>query len=205
MDKIDGDYVELGVYQGNSARKAVRIMLGMASARKMWLYDSFQGLPDTIDQDGADAKIYVGELSDTSPDLVRSSLVELGFPQELIQIRPGYFNETVPLGIEQGDIAQKVALLHLDSDWYDSTMQGLEYFYDRVVPGGIVVIDDFGYWEGSRVAFYDFFARRREYPLLERAGVHAAWFIKGKEHNRWARSPRWPDHNDEAGDRKSVV
>jgi hypothetical protein len=55
---------------------------------------------------------------------------------------------------------EKISLLHIDGDWYDSVMTCLQSFYDRVSPGGIVQIDDYGFWEGARKAVDDFFRQR---------------------------------------------
>lgn len=63
-------------------------------------------------------------------------------------------------------------------------LASLERFYDLVSDGGVVVLDDFGFWEGARVAFFEFFARRGEAPLVERAGLDQLWFVKGRRHNR---------------------
>jgi hypothetical protein len=76
-----------------------------------------------------------------------------------------------------------VALLYIDCDWYDSVMVSLNTFYDRVPVGGVIALDDFGYWEGARRALGEFIKQRDlEMPLLERYGPSIVWWIKGKEH-----------------------
>ena len=77
-----------------------------------------------------------------------------------------------------------IAFLHIDADWYDSVQLALETFYDRVSTGGVIILDDFGHWEGCREAFYDFAADRGIKPLLERFGHTQAYWIKDRTHNR---------------------
>jgi O-methyltransferase len=81
-------------------------------------------------------------------------------------------------------LPERVALLHCDADWYDSVHIVLRTFYPLIPPGGCVILDDFGYWEGCREAFYDFCLQRGEKPLLERLEADQAYWIKGKTHNR---------------------
>jgi O-methyltransferase len=73
----------------------------------------------------------------------------------------------------------RIALLHIDADWYDSVKTVLETFFDRVVPGGFVVLDDYGYWQGCDQALTDFFAQRgiKDVPI-ERVGRQGAYFQK---------------------------
>jgi hypothetical protein len=76
-------------------------------------------------------------------------------PAEQVTIVKGWFEETVPsLPVE------RIALLHIDADWYDSVKLVLEHLYDRVSPGGYVILDDYGYWEGCRRACHEFLDRR---------------------------------------------
>ena len=172
---IPGDFVECGTYKGGSAA-----VLGtrLPAGRKLWLYDSFAGMPETGEKDGQDASIYVGQ-GVASPQDVRDALAIAGVDPERAIIREGWFKDsfTMPL-------PDQVALLHCDADWYDSCMLVLETFYPMVVEGGCVVLDDFGYWEGCREAFYVFCERHHERPLLERWGNDQAYWIKGKTHNR---------------------
>ena len=103
----------------------------------------------------------------------------VGFPPERAVFRPGLFAETFTAALPH-----RVALLHLDCDWYDSVLAGLRTFYPRIPDGGIVVLDDFGFWEGTRRAFYAFCREFDVEPLLEHEGSTQAYWIKGREHNR---------------------
>merc|ERR1711957_832734 len=77
----------------------------------------------------------------------------------------------------------RIAFLYIDSDWYQNTLDALHTFYDLVVDGGVIALDDFGSWEGCRRAFFEFISERQLSPLLERVG-RSLFFVKSKEHNR---------------------
>jgi O-methyltransferase len=175
-DNIQGDIVECGVYNGGSA--AAMASAANMDQRKIWLYDSFEGMPSISDIDGKDAKKYegmcVGEI-----DKVKSVMAFIKLIETKYIIKKGWFKQTFK---EKGP--EKIALLHIDSDWYESVKICLEHFYDRVQEGGIILLDDFGHWEGCRNAFYDFIQQRNIKPLVERRGHTQMFWIKGKEHNR---------------------
>lgn len=174
---IPGDFVECGVYNGGSAA-AIALALGH-SGKKIWLYDSFQGLPDTREEkDGIFASNYVGKCLG-SEENVKKALEIVGCNENKYVIKRGWFESTF-----KDQLPNEIALLHIDADWYDSVKLSLETFYERVAEGGVIVLDDFGCWEGCREAFYDFAEERKIKPLLERFGFSQAYWIKGKTHNR---------------------
>lgn len=172
---IEGDFVECGSYKGGSS--AV-LRLGMGSRRKLWIYDSFQGMPDTSEIDGVEAKNYIGACSASTEDVL-DILTITGAVKEEFVIVEGLFEDTF-----KTRLPEKVALLHCDADWYESVTKVLKTFYPLMPEGGCVILDDFGFWEGCRYAFYDFCEMFHERPLLERVGNTQAFWIKGKEHNR---------------------
>ncbi|BAS56440.1 MULTISPECIES: TylF/MycF/NovP-related O-methyltransferase [Leptolyngbya] len=176
LNQIDGDFVECGTYKGGSAA----VISTFLEDRHLWLYDSFAGMPPTTAKDGDDAKVWVGECVGTIEDL-KTILHTVGTDEQSYTIRKGWFETTF-----QAELPEKVALLHCDADWYDSVTLVLETFYPRIVTGGCIVLDDFGYWEGCREAFYDFCDRHHEKPVLERVGPDQAFWIKGRSHNRQA-------------------
>jgi O-methyltransferase len=173
---VPGDFVECGVYNGGSAA-AVSCAL-RDTQRHIWLYDSFQGLPPPATVDGPLARAYVGECAGTE-ETVREAMHVAGLNVKGYTIRKGWFTETFQLPRPRA-----VSFLHVDADWYDSVMLALETFYDLVADGGVIVLDDFGHWEGCREAFYDFVHRKGAKPLLERFGHTQAFWIKGRAHNR---------------------
>lgn len=174
---VPGDFVECGVWNGGSAAAVAGALV--EGGRRVWLYDSFAGLPAPTERDGALAADFAGK-GVGSVDKVREAFAAAGFPWERAVVRAGWFEET----FRQQPAPGPIAMLHVDCDWHESVLLTLETFYDRVSEGGIVVLDDFGHWEGAREAFYDFVSRRGIRPLLERYGHTQAYWVKGRAHNR---------------------
>lgn len=124
--------------------------------RQIWLFDSFQGLPPPSSKDGAaEQKHYFEGLNKGAIANVGRAFQKLGLTLENTHITPGWFNET----LHKAPIEQ-IAVLHIDADWYESVKVVLDIFYDRVMPGGFVALDDYGYWEGCKRALDDFCAER---------------------------------------------
>ncbi|MEQ9620629.1 TylF/MycF/NovP-related O-methyltransferase [Coleofasciculus chthonoplastes] len=174
--KIPGDFVECGVCNGGSAA-AIASAFGNTE-RKVWLYDSFMGLPAAKEIDGSDAAKYFGRFVGAE-EKVQEAMRIVHFPEENYIIRKGWFENTF-----NEPLPQAVSILHIDADWYDSVMLSLKTFYERVADGGVIILDDFGHWEGCREAFYDFIAQHDLKPLLERCGHTQAFWVKGRVHNR---------------------
>jgi O-methyltransferase len=95
-------------------------------------------------------------------DAVRENLVATGYPEERLHFVKGPVEATIPATVP-GDLA----LLRLDTDWYESTLHELQQLYPLLSPGGVLIIDDYGHWEGCRRAVDEYFADR-EAPLLSR-------------------------------------
>jgi O-methyltransferase len=174
--RIAGDFVECGVCNGGSAAALACALRG--TGRRIWLYDSFEGLPKPAAVDGALARQYTGACRGTEEKLLEAMRLAR-FPVSQCVVKKGWFQETM-----RQPLPPSVALLHIDADWYESVTISLETFYDLVPEGGVIVLDDFAHWEGCRHAFYDFIARRQIKPVLERFGYSQAFWVKGREHNR---------------------
>lgn len=176
---IAGDIVECGVFNGGSAG-ALACSLGK-EPRHFWLYDSFAGMPPASAADGPAAAPYEGK-GVGSVEKVREAMRLAGMAETAFTIRPGWFADTF-----QQPLPERVALIHIDCDWYDSVTLTLRTFYDRVSEGGVVILDDFGHWDGAREAFYDFISERGLKPLVERFGHSQLFWLKGRANNRDAR------------------
>ena len=174
-DGIAGDFVECGTYKGGSA--AV-LATALTRERHLWLYDSFQGMPEVTEVDGEGAKEAVGLCRADESDVVEI-FSSLGISTAQYTVRAGMFDSTF-----QQPLPESVALLHCDCDWYDSVILVLRTFYHLIPQGGCIVLDDFGWWEGTRIAFYDFCNEVGERPLIERVEADQAYWIKGRAHNR---------------------
>jgi len=153
---LPGAVVECGVWNGGSAAviaKASIDAIRPISTRLYWLFDSFEGLPPPTAQDGAaEQQAYFAGWCKGDASLVREAFQRLALPLDRVNIVKGWFEDTLPLAT-----VGEVALLHVDADWYDSVKLTLDTFYNRVTPGGYVMLDDYGYWQGCNRAVVDFF------------------------------------------------
>ena len=136
--------------------------------KQIWLYDAWVGLPEVLEEDGPAAKLWAGKMA--VPDAIELIRARLRSKTKVdlhsIRFHKGWFNERFKLpGPAQ------ISMLHTDGDWYRSVLDALNRFEPLVVDGGVVVIDDFGFWEGARLAFYDYVAKKKLYPLVERTGT----------------------------------
>jgi len=179
---IAGDFVECGTYKGGAA---AMIASELGNDRKIWLYDSFEGMPNVTAKDGNEAAKWVGECIASVED-VKQIMQTMRIPSQNITIRKGWFSDTF-----KEPTSEKIAFLHIDADWYESVRIALDTFYEKVVEGVVIVLDDFGHWEGCREAFYDFCAEKKIRPLLERFENDQAFWFKGRSNNRdgWVHQP----------------
>jgi O-methyltransferase len=189
LDKheIPGALVECGVWRGGSAGMMALAHLHFRSAphRELHLFDSWQGLPEPDRElDGAVAAQYSGGASGgtlepigqcvAALDEVRQLLEkEVAYPPSLISYHVGWFQETLArTRIDQ------ISLLRLDGDWYESTKVCLEHLYPKVVKGGTIVLDDYGYWAGCRKATDEFIATLPEPVMLHHIDADGRYFTK---------------------------
>jgi len=143
--------------------------------REMHLFDSFEGLPEPrSEKDGVEAVEYSGQRAGgalTSIQQCVGTLQEnrdllenrVRYPSALLYYHVGWFENTLP---KVAPAISKIALLRLDGDWYESTRVCLQYLYSKVVHGGVVVVDDYGHWEGCRKAVDEFLQSLPEPVLL---------------------------------------
>ncbi len=150
---VPGDFVECGVYKGGSAGLLGHSMMRLPGpSRRLWLFDSFEGLPKATHWDGPLHAQLEGDY-EGSEWQTRRILGRLGVPGERYEIFSGLFEAT----FARID-APQVALLHLDCDFYEPVKLSLKRFYPRVSPGGYIVLNDYGTFPGCRAATDEFFA-----------------------------------------------
>jgi hypothetical protein len=178
---IPGDIVECGVWKGGSMMAAALTLLRCGDTqRELHLFDTFEGMsaPTEVDQTsyhGADQTSYHGQdklsgvelledldLSQLNLPLeeVRHNLSNVGYPDDRIKLVKGLVEETLP-----NKAPGKIALLRLDTDWYESTRHELIHLYPRLAQRGILIIDDYGHWEGAKKAV-DEYIRDNNLPIL---------------------------------------
>ena len=169
-EKLPGAFVECGSCNGGTG--AILAHVAARDRRKVWLFDSFEGLPQPRAEDGERARAWVGKCLGQI-DLVREVLGKTGARMEDVEIVKGWFENTLA-----SSQTGAIALLHLDADWYESTMTILEQLYDRVHPNGYLVLDDYGHWPGCRRALDEFMAKRGLRPKLMHSDNEGVWFRK---------------------------
>lgn len=156
---VRGALVECGVYKGGSAA-----LMACATGldRPVYLFDSFRGLPPPGPNDGrlAGERFRDGWCAADRADVL-ALFSRLGVARSRIHVVEGWFQDTLPAA----DVG-RIAVLHVDADWYDSVRLCLEALYDRVEPGGFVVLDDYGRWEGCTRAADEFIVSRGLAPGL---------------------------------------
>jgi O-methyltransferase len=170
---VGGQFVECGVANGGSAG-LVGYVFRHDARRHVWLFDSWQGLPEpgAIDVDPS------GQLGRKGSSLgleqrARELLLEkLRIPAGTLHFVKGWFEDTIHV---HKNAIGPIALLHLDCDWYESVKLCLEQLYEHVTPGGFVVIDDYGYWQGCKKAVDEFIENnhlRVELVRIDDLGVY---------------------------------
>lgn len=144
--------------------------------RELYLFDTYEGMTEPTDKDvsmGGQTASLLLETNDKTANVwaiasiedVQQGLDTLAYPTERFHLVKGPVEETIP-----GHAPERIALLRLDTDWYESTRHELEHLYQRLVPGGVLIIDDYGTWRGSKEATDEFMATLERPPLMLRAG-----------------------------------
>ncbi len=159
---IPGDIVECGVWRGGSMMAVAAVLLSERdTSRHLYLYDTFEGMPDPTERDVRfDGRMASALLADANArwgiptlDEVRANMVSIGYPETNIHFIVGKVEDTLP-----GTAPEQLSILRLDTDWYQSTKHELIHLFPRLRPFGILIIDDYGHWTGARQATDEYFA-----------------------------------------------
>lgn len=169
---VEGDVLEAGVWRGGVGIlvKALLMSLGEGD-RKLWLADSFEGLPPPSHDQDRGLALDLNWMLPASADEVRANFEGFKLLDDNVRFLEGYFADTMPAAP-----VDRLAILRLDGDYYSSTIEVLEPLYDMVSPGGFVIIDDYGYHEGCRNAVHDFLGSRNLDPDIVRIDDHGVYW-----------------------------
>lgn len=183
--RIAGDIVECGVWRGGSMMAIALALIARGdTSRHLYLYDTFEGMSEPTEHD----KALSGELAKTQLDRterdhplwavasledVKANLAATGYPAERIHYVRGKVEDTIP-----GTLPGRIALLRLDTDWYESTRHELQHLYPLLAKNGVLVIDDYGHWQGARRAVDEYFARTAQPVFLHRVDYTARLLVK---------------------------
>ena len=161
-DGIPGDVMEAGVWRGGGCIFIrAHLLVHGAINRKVWVADSFEGLPKPSGRFEADANdnLWQSEYLAVSEEAVRNNFRKYDLLDDQVVFLKGFFSDTMPTAP-----IERLALLRLDGDMYESTYVVLKHLYDRLSLGGYVIIDDYGMVDGCDKAIHDF---RREHNIAE--------------------------------------
>lgn len=172
-NKINGALVECGVWRGGcvmAMAESHRLWSGQIS-REIYLYDTFEGMSKPTDLDIRDNGINAVdtfqeyELEDrkwcyASYEDVNENLKKLDIDLNKVRLIKGMVEDTIPLSTPES-----IALLRLDTDWYESTKHCMEHLFPLLVKGGVLILDDYGTWEGAKQAV-DEYIEKYNVPIL---------------------------------------
>ncbi len=187
--KIPGDVVETGVWRGGASIMARAVLAAHdARDRKVIVADSFEGLPPP---DGSQFPADAGSAFHQFPELavsledVKGNFERFGLLDEQVVFAKGWFKDTMPTLP-----TRKIAVLRLDGDMYESTIQPLEHLYDRISPGGWIIVDDYEIIPACKAAVTDFLAERGLNPTIVPIDGVGVYFQKEHKDN-WDEWPEW--------------
>jgi O-methyltransferase len=176
---VPGAFAECGVWRGGSVLAMLLTLQEEGSAdRDVYLFDTFEGMTAPTEHDvsaldppaletwqQAEGKPWSEFFDDAifNEDQVRETLRASGYPEDKLHLVRGPVEQTLPQ-----NAPRELALLRLDTDWYESTRHELEHLYPRLAEGGVLIIDDYGHWDGARRAVDEYFAATGKPLLLNR-------------------------------------
>lgn len=168
-NRTEGDFIECGVWRGGSCMIAMHSFLHFGqSDRRFVLFDTFEGMTEPANVDVDIGGTSAGELMEAQgkrPDgvwcialfeEVIANILTTGYPINNVKLVKGDIRQTA-----LGFAPERIAILHLDTDFYDSTKVELECFYAHLQMGGVLIVDDYGHWRGARKAVDEYFERER--------------------------------------------
>lgn len=189
---IPGAFAECGVWRGGSVLVMLSVLLRLGiTDRDVYLFDTFEGMTAPSERDtsrfsesalttwhraaAAGRRAWEGwfNAATFSIDDVRTLLRDTGYPEERVFLVRGKVEDTLP-----SQAPDLLALLRLDTDWYESTRHEMEHLYPRLSSGGVLLIDDYGHWDGCRMAVDEYFAQAGAPVLLHRTDYTGRAAIK---------------------------
>ncbi len=188
QNQIPGALVECGVWRGGSMMAAALTLMRCGdSSRDLYLFDTYEGMSQPTDADVMfDGQRAEDILKEKEPaegfgnywcvaglEDVKRNLYSTGYPKEKLHFIKGKVEDTVPERAPSG-----IALLRLDTDWYESTAHELEHLFPRLITNGVLIIDDYGHWLGARKAVDEYFGKQVFRPMLHRLDYTGRLAIK---------------------------
>jgi O-methyltransferase len=159
---VPGSIVECGVWKGGSMMAVAKTLLELETERDLYLFDTFEGMPPPTAVDVDLYGVQADVLLKTNPmtpaiapfEEVCRNMYSTGYNAARINLVRGKVEDTLPRAAPR-----EIALLRLDTDWYQSTLHELVHLYPRLIKGGILIIDDYGHFVGSKKAVDEYFQK----------------------------------------------
>ena len=182
---IAGDIVECGVWRGGSTMAAALTLLELGdTSRSLYLFDTYEGMSAPTDADRSFDGVSAREqLDENKPGVeircvagleeVRANLLSTGYPEDKIHFIKGKVEDTLP-----HESPEPLALLRLDTDWYESTRHELTHLYPLLREKGVLIVDDYGWWQGARKAVDEYLAEHEIDAYLHRIDCTGRILIK---------------------------
>ncbi len=176
---INGSVVECGTWRGGMIAGTACVL---GNNRCYYLYDSFEGLPDAKPVDGKKAlnwqankesENYYNNCTADEED-AKHAMTRSG--ADSVVIKKGWFSQTLP-SYDGGEIA----VLRLDGDWYESTMDCLNYLFPKVTEGGLIIIDDYYTYAGCSRAVHDYLAQHKRTEKIRQYAEEIAYIVKNSD------------------------
>lgn len=186
-NKIAGNIAECGVWRGGSMMVVAQKLIACGDTnRDLFLYDTYEGMPPPTSDDrclnGEDAAAQLardakgtGVWCEASLNEVRKNIVSTGYPTEKIHLIQGKVEDTIPKAMPG-----PLALLRLDTDWYESTKHELLHLYPVLNVHGVLIVDDYGHWQGARKAVDEFVSAHSRPLFLHRIDYTGRMWIKSE-------------------------
>ena len=184
---IAGDIVECGVWRGGTSMLGAFTLLGLNDvSRNLWLYDTFAGMTEPTEVDvspwgGAETneswqRNQEGDVNNwcfASLQEVQQNIGSTSYPLDKVKFIKGDVVETL-----KTTVPDRIAVLRLDTDWYESTKAEMDVLFPRLTKGGVILIDDYGAWKGARKAVDEYIAENKIALMLHRTDYTGRSAIK---------------------------
>lgn len=182
QSNVAGDIVETGVWRGGSSMLIAETLRSMGDdTRTIWLYDTYEGMAEPTELDVAHDGQSAKKQFEITPDWCAASVEEVtanmaatGYPEERFRFVKGLVQDTIP----NAGAPDSIALLRLDTDWYESSKHELENLYPRLTSGGVLVLDDYGHWAGVRKSVDEYLSEHGVKAMLQRLDYAGRLLIK---------------------------
>jgi hypothetical protein len=181
-NQVPGSIVECGVWKGGSSMVMAGALARLGdTSRDVYLFDTFTGMTEPVSADGDAARLLWSKNRKADVNLfcyspleeVQNNMRTTGYPESKLHFVKGPVEQTLP-----GTLPDVIAVLRLDTDWFESTYHELTHLYPRLARNGILIVDDYGDWQGARLAVDQYFREQKINPLLTRIDATGRLMVK---------------------------